>query len=279
MTRRVLFSASRTGVIVHLTLLEAIRQRFFNALLVLAAGMIVGAQLLREFNFGASELKFLSDLGFGAITLFGTALSIVLAAQLFFAEIENRTAMTLLAKPVWRGEFVLGKFFGIALVLLLFTVTTTAVLMAVLFMRERALMAAVPDAFAGGHLVQFGGIAVFALIQWMKFCVIISITLLVAGFAQTNLYAVALSFLIVLICHLQYLAQESWQRMATVSGRVGGFLLAMVFPNFQMFAVGDRIAAGHAVPAAVAASSLGYGLIYVIVLLGLAVFIFRRREI
>ncbi|MBE2215784.1 MAG: ABC transporter permease [Opitutaceae bacterium] len=273
------FSLRRIGVIAELTVLEAVRQRLFGVLLVLAAGMIAGAQLLREFNFGSSELKFITDFGFGAVTLFGTILAVVTAAQLFFAEIENRTALTLLAKPVFRAEFVLGKFAGVAAVLALFVGVTTGVLVAVLWMREQSLMASVPEAFERGRLVQYGSVVAFGALQWLKFSVIAALTLVIAGFANTNLYSVVISFLVVLICHLQYLAHESWRRMASGVGRTAAMLLAAVFPNFQMFNVGDRVAAGQAIDPVVLGGSAAYGALYLAVFLALAVYVFRRREI
>lgn len=279
MTAPVRFSARRVAVIAELTVLEAVRQRLFAVLLVLAAGMTAGAQLLREFNFGSSELKFITDFGFGALSLFGTILAVVTAAQLFFSEIENRTALTLLAKPVLRSEFVLGKFAGVAVVLALFSAVTTVVLVTVLWMRENALMDAVPEAFERGRLVQYGSIVAFGILQWLKFSLIAAITLLVAGFSNTNLYSVAISFLVVAICHLQYLAHESWRRAGSWVTRGAAAALAAVFPNFQMFSVGDRIAAGEPLGAGVLAGSAGYGAFYVMVVVALAIFVFRRREI
>ena len=279
MNERVTFSTARVGAVAELTILEAVRQRFVSVLLVLSMGMIAGAQFLGEFNFGASELKFITDFGFGAITLFGTVLAIILSAQLFLAEIENRTALTVLAKPLLRSEFVLGKFTGIAVVLLAFTAVSTGVLVFVLWMREGGLMRTAPDAFEHGRLVQYGGIATYAVIQWLKFCVVAALTLVIAGFASGHLTCVVLAFLIVLICHLQYLAHESWRRVASVGGRVAAFLLATIIPNFQIFNVGDRLAAGEALDASVAGGSLLYGAFYVAVFLALAILVFRRREI
>jgi len=279
MSASVRFSPARIAVIAELTVLEAVRQRLFGALLVLAAGMIAGAQLLREFNFGSSELKFITDFGFGAVTLFGTILAVVTAAQLFFAEIENRTALTLLAKPVFRAEFVLGKFAGVAVVLALFVVVTTGALVTVLWMREGALMEVAPEAFERGRLVHYGSVVAFGALQWLKFAAIAALTLVVASFANTNLYSVVISFLIVLICHLQYLAQESWQKLGSGLARGAALLLASVFPNFQMFSVGDRIAAGQPIDPAVLGGSAAYGGLYLAVFLALAIHLFRRREI
>ena len=117
---RVPFSFTRARLIGQNTLLEASRQKLFSFLLLLALSLVAGAQWFRDFNFGAPELKFLADLGFGAMAFFGAALTVAATAQLFFSEIENRTALTLLAKPVWRAEFILGKYPGIAAVAAVF---------------------------------------------------------------------------------------------------------------------------------------------------------------
>ena len=82
---RVRFSLRRLRFIAQNTLREAVRQKIFLLLLVLALGLVAGAQFFREFHFGSHELKFLSDLGFGAIAGFGSVLAIVATAQLFFS--------------------------------------------------------------------------------------------------------------------------------------------------------------------------------------------------
>ena len=82
------------------TFLEAVRQKFFNSLLLISIALVLSANFFQQFDFGASELKFITDFGFGALFFFGSILAITATTQLFFNEIENRTALTMLAKPV-----------------------------------------------------------------------------------------------------------------------------------------------------------------------------------
>ena len=110
------FSWGRVRLIAAVTLREALRQKLVAVLALIAVGLVAGVRALRDFNFGASELKFIADFGDGAIAGFGAVLTVTLTAQLFFSEIENRTALTLLAKPVWRTEFLMGKFLGVVVV-------------------------------------------------------------------------------------------------------------------------------------------------------------------
>ena len=273
------FSFTRTFLIAHNTLLEASRQKLFGFLLFLALALVLGARWFRDFNFGAPELKFLADCGLGAMAFFGAALTVAATAQLFFSEIENRTALTLLAKPVWRAEFIVGKFLGIAALAAAFCMLLTTLLAAVLWWREGQLMREFPDNFARGRVVGYGMIALAGVLQWLKLAVLAAFVLLVASFAQTQLFTIVTGFFILVICHLQYLAQDAYARGGTWPGRIIGGGIAVVFPNFQLFTLADSLSAADAPPAAHVARIGIYAFGYVAAACGLAVFSFRQREI
>ncbi len=276
---KVIFSPGRIKVIAKNTFLEAVRQKFFSFLVVIAFGIILSSQILRDFSFGAPELKFIADFGFGAIVLFGSVLAIVATAQLFFSEIENKTAITILAKPVFRSEFIFGKFIGTSALLLVFTGMMTVILTVLLFWRESALMEIDPEAFEAGRMVAYGDIFIYGLVQWLKFSILCGITMVIASFSNTNLYSVVISFVVLLICHLQYLAIDAWTQVDFFPVRIAVFILASVFPNFQMFNIGDQVALGESIPAFVTLRIIAYAMVYVVVFNLLAVFSFRKREI
>ncbi len=273
------FSLRRTGLIAGNTLREASRQRLFLFLLGLALALVLGARWFRDFNFGAPELKFLFDCGQGALAFFGAAITIAATAQLFFSEIENRTALTLLAKPVWRTEFIAGKFLGLAALAAVFCALLTALLVAVLWWREGQLMEEFPDSFTAGRTVSYGMVALAGLLQWLKLAVLAALVLLVASFAQTQLFTMVTGFFLLVICHLQYLAQEAYARGGTWAGRVIGGTLAAMFPNFQLYSIADSLSATDAPTAAHVALVVAYAAGYILVAGALAVFSFRHREI
>lgn len=273
------FSLRRTCLIAQNTLLEAARQKLFNFLIFLALALVLGARWFRDFNFGAPELKFLADCGFGAIAFFGAALTITATAQLFFSEIENRTALTLLAKPVWRTEFIVGKFLGVAALAAVFCVLLTSLLAAVLWWRESELMRELPENFAQGRVVSYGMVALGGCFQWLKLIVLAAFALLVASYANTQLFTVVSGFFILVICHLQYLAQDAYERGGAVAGRMASAAIAALFPNFQVFSLADSLAATDMPLWAHVTRVVGYALGYVVVACGLAVFSFRKREI
>lgn len=276
---RVPFSLTRTLLIASNTLLEAARQKLFNFLLLLALGLVASAQAFRDFNFGAPELKFLADFGFGAMAFFGAALTIAATAQLFFSEIENRTALTLLAKPVWRTEFVVGKFLGVAVVAAVFCALLTALLAVVLWTRETSLMRELPDEFTSGRVLHYPALLAAGLLQWLKLAVLAAFVLLVASFAQSQLYTVIAGFFVLVICHLQYLAQEAYAHSGSAMARVVGGLIGVLFPNFQLFNVADALGAGGALPWGRVVRVACYALVYIAVAGALSVLSFRKREI
>lgn len=273
------FSVGRLGLIAGNTFLEAVRQKLFNFLLLLAVGLVASARFFREFNFGSSELKFISDFGFGALIFFGSALTIATTAQLFFSEIENRTALTLLAKPLWRAEFVFGKFLGVFSVIGVFCALTIGLMIALLWQRETELMRLNPDDFASGRLISYADLLIVGLLQWLKFGVLTAIVLLIASFSNTNLFTVVTSFFVLVICHLQYLARDQWANVDNflLSGAVRA--LSFIFPNFQMFNLADEVGQGAGVSGAVALRVACYGIAYIAAIGGLAVYSFRNREI
>ena len=233
------FSPRRLVFIALNTLREAVRQRILSFLLLLALIVVLGAQYLRDFHFGSPELKFIADLGFGTIAGFGTVLAVVLTAQLFFHEVEHRTVLTLLAKPVGRAEFILGKFLGSAAIIAVFCGMLTILLAGVLWTREGSLMREYPEAFAGGRVIDYAHVVAGGLLQWLKLLVLAALTLLIASYARTQLFAVVMGFVIFVICHLQYLAREIGERAGNSVTGIAAGLVGLVFPNFQLFTFAD----------------------------------------
>ncbi len=274
-------SLNRITTIARNTFLEALRQKFINVLVILAVALILSANFFRQFDFGSSELKFITDFGMGSILFFGSILSIVATAQLFFSEIENRTALTILAKPVYRWEFIAGKYLGIFALLTVFTMLMIGLLAGMLSWREGALMERYPDDFAEGRLVSYGGLFAYGVLELLRFGIIAAITMFIASFSNTNLYTVIVSFFVFVICQLQYVARDGWNDIGNPLLRGMVWVMALLFPNFQMFNVAElMIFPGEQTLAAASAWGIfGYGIVYIIAFNALAVLAFRGREI
>ena len=140
-------------------------------------------------------------------------------------------------------------------------------------------MRAHPENFSQGRIVSYQLVALAGFFQWLKFAVLAALTLLVASFAQTQLFTVVTGFFILVICHLQYLAQDSYARGGTWFGRVVSGAIAAVFPNFQVFALSDAISVVDVISWPHVTRIGVYGLGYMLAAGGLAIFSFRQREI
>jgi len=271
----------RTLWISRVTFLEAVRQRFFAFLLVLSAAMVLSSVSLRVFDFGHGELKFIADFGFGGMFFFGSVLAVVMTAQLFFSEIDNKTALTLLAKPLSRAEFLLGKFFGAWAVLGVFVVVLAGLQGAVLWAREQELLAVAEQAGKVPATFSLVGLAQLVLLQWLRLGVIIAIILAISALARTFLFTVVVGSLAVVAGQLQWIAQDAFLR-PTDSAAYAAFLWVStrLIPNLQQFNLADALVLGSSVvePGAVLAVLLS-GLAYLVAYLTVGALIFRRREI
>lgn len=270
---------NRLRVIGANTFLEAIRQKVFSFLLLICLATVIGSQFFQQFDFGDSELKFIADFGFGAIFFFGTILAVAATAQLFFSEIENRTALTILAKPIYRWEFIGGKFLGIAGVLAIFCLLMAVLLAGVIFVRESQMIAKRPENFADGRIFNYGNVFLFCFAHWLKFLLISIITIFISSFARTNLYAITVSFFAVVICQLQYIAVNAYESSENAFVGALAWVGAKFFPNFQVYNVGDQLATGSEVPFAIFPNMIGFTLIYLVMFGALSVYTFSKREI
>ncbi len=271
----------RVLTIARITYLEAFRQRFFHLLFILALTLVVSSLFFQQFNFGSTELKFIVDLGFGSILFFGTVVAIVLSAQILFSEFENRTVLTILVRPMPRHHFLLGKYVGMLALLLSFVLVLMGVTSLLLINRHFALMEAMPTSFDHGLRVRYADIPLLGAIHFLKLGIVVSMTFLVATFSRTNLYTVVVSFLMVLIAQLQYLAGEAYGEGTPFLLRGVSWVISVVFPNFQVFNVGDLLVYSEtgSFPELRLGVLFGYGGVYLVIYLLLAAGFFRVREI
>jgi ABC-type transport system involved in multi-copper enzyme maturation permease subunit len=274
-------SLRRTLWISRVTFLEAVRQRFFAFLLVLSAAMVLSSVSFRVFDFGHGELKFIADFGFGGMFFFGSVLAVVMTAQLFFSEIDNKTALTLLAKPLSRAEFLLGKFFGAWAVLGVFVLVLAGLQGVVLWAREQELIAAAEQAGKIPATFSIVGLCELVLLQWLRLGVVISIVLAISALARTFLFAVVVGSLAVVAGQLQWIAQDALLR--PTDSPVYAFFLwvsTRLIPNLQQFNLADALVLGSSAVEESALIAVGVsGVAYLAAYLTLGSLIFRRREI
>src|SRR5919204_6789228 len=146
--RHRVFSFSRIFAITSNTLTELTRLKVFYVLLVFSLLLIGSSIFMAQFSF-QQEFQILKDVSLGAISIFTSLLAIVATARMLPQDIEDRTLYTILAKPVPRFEYVVGKIAGVLLLLAISTVVMVAAFVAVLYMREQAVLQATARQMTG----------------------------------------------------------------------------------------------------------------------------------
>ena len=116
-------SAQRSSALIRIAAIarnafrEAVRDRVLYNLVFFVLLLTAAAIFLGELS-GGQERKIIVDLGLSAMLLFGVFISIFVGVGLVYKEIERRTIYAIFSKPVGRGEFLVGKFLGLCLTLL-----------------------------------------------------------------------------------------------------------------------------------------------------------------
>ncbi|MEZ6056714.1 MAG: ABC transporter permease subunit [Planctomycetaceae bacterium] len=120
---------TRAGVIARATLKEGIRNPVF-ILATLFISMFTIASIWIPFFAFKDETKFYIQCGLATILMGGLVIALWTSSTTVTDEIEGRTAMTLLSKPINRRQFVVGKYLGLAQLVLLYVVITGTTLFA-----------------------------------------------------------------------------------------------------------------------------------------------------
>ncbi len=119
---------ARVGAIALNTYREAVRARILHGLFGLAlatAGysVVVGAFALN------SGMRVISDLGAASISLYGIVVAVVLGATSLYRELELKTIFPILARPIHRSEYLVGKYLGTVLTLAVFIAANSGALL------------------------------------------------------------------------------------------------------------------------------------------------------
>src|ERR1700676_124283 len=115
------FSLARVLAITANTLTELTRQKAFYVLLIFALLLIGSSIFMARLSF-QQEFQILKDVSLGAMSIFTSLLAIIATARLIPQDIEDRTIYTILAKPVPRIEYLIGRLAGVLLLLAIGTV-------------------------------------------------------------------------------------------------------------------------------------------------------------
>jgi ABC-type transport system involved in multi-copper enzyme maturation permease subunit len=257
-------AAGRVGAIARNAFREAVRDRVLYNLVVFALLLTGGAIFLGELS-AAQEAKIIVDMGLSAMLLFGVFIATFVGVGLVSKEIERRTVYAIFAKPVGRGEFLVGKYLGLCL--------TLAVNVAVMGAGVSLALAYVK----GGYDPLVLKIWPAVLLIFFELSVVVAVALLFSSFSTPALSAL-LTFAVFVIGHFS-------ADMRSFAAAAGGAPTRLLFgalyyllPNFSHFSYITDASHGRTPDPTAFAVAVLYALVYVAALVAASALVFKRRN-
>lgn len=243
------------------TFRENLRDKILYNLLFFAL-MLIGASILLADLTIMEHHRMITDMGLAAINLVGVIIAIFVGIGLVNKEIERRTVYTIMARPIRRTHFILGKYLGLVMTLSVNMVVMVLVFLATLWLYRAPIHGVLVQAIAliFVEVLLVTAIALFfSTFSTSALSAIMTLGLFVVGHLTTDFKGIAESS-----------RSETVKAVATV--------VYYVFPNLEILNVkGQAAAAVHVSYSYQALASL-YGLFYAAVLLVGACVIFQRRD-
>jgi ABC-type transport system involved in multi-copper enzyme maturation permease subunit len=255
----------RAGVVALNTFREAVRDRVLYSLVFFALLMMAAAIAVGQISIGIEQTVIVS-LGLSAISVIGLLISVFIGVALVSKEMDKRTLYALLAKPVRRWEFLLGKFAGLVLTL---AVNTAAMALGLLLV-----MIYVKHSLERSDAVVL--VAVYFIL--LKLALIVALALLFSCFTTPLL---AILFTVGLYIVGLYVQELRNLPVEVMSPAMAAFTkwLSYLLPNFENFNVMALAAHGLAIPGALILQNTLYTGVYCTIVLTAAAAVFSRRDL
>ncbi len=257
-------SLRRVGTIARNTFREAVRDRVLYNLVVFALLLTAAAVFLGELS-AAQEAKIIVDMGLSATLVFGVFIAIFVGVGLVYKEIERRTVYAIFAKPVGRGEFLVGKYAGLCLTLAVnVAVMGAGVSLALLYVR-------------GGWTPLAASIWPAVGLILFELMILVAVALLFSSFSTPALSAL-LTFAVFVIGHFSADMNAFAANAGGAPSRALFGALYYLLPNFSHFAYITDASHGRTPDPAAFAAAVLYALVYVAALVSASALVFNRRN-
>ena len=270
---------TKAGIIARATTKEAIRQPVFLLALGISAIVLLINTVLPFFSLG-EDIKMLKDCGLATLLISGLLIAIWTASTSIADEIEGKTAMTLLSKPINRRQFVVGKYIGILQAVLIYLIPLTILFLALIYYKvgydAKEASAATPptaqECWAAATQVMPG-----VLLLFMEIAVLSAVSVAIST-RLPMVVNLTTCFAIFVIGHLTpQLVQAGFGQLEFVAFMAR--LIATLLPSLELFNTSAAVATGDLVPPIYIGMSALYGLCYCTAAILLAFILFEDRDL
>lgn len=237
------------------------RDRVLYNLVLFVLIIIACAILLGDLTDG-HEARTIVNIGLNAMLMFGAFIAIFVGVALVSKEIEKRTVFAIFAKPIGRGEFIVGKYLGLCLTLAVnVSVMGLGVSLALIYVGNTGLA---------------GTIWPSILLIFFELTILTAVATLFSSFSSPALSAL-LTFFVFVIGHFS----TSLRDLAALSSQSARYFFEAIYfvlPNLSHFTFVTNASHGDMPPASMLGGAILYAIVFDAILIAAAMIIFSRRN-
>ena len=253
---------------------DSIRDKVLYSIVAFAVILMASSFLIGQLTAG-QDVKIIKDLGLAAMSLFGLFIAIFIGVGLVAREIERRSIYAVLAKPVRRHEFIVGKYLGLVATLVVNLAIMTVAYYGVLEYMALVLPA---EAFKAGPPALDPRLLVAVALIGAELALVTAVALFWSTFSSSALLSAGLTAGFWVAGQFGADLRNFDQVVRSPAAATLARGLYYVLPNFAAFDVKAQVVHGLPVDGQYVAVTLLYAAAYIGVLITAAVLIFSRRD-
>lgn len=257
---------------------EGMRKKTLIGFLILSILVIFGSFFLTAFMQDAAvgnadtdvEVKLVKDICVTTISIFGILITIFVSASVVPSEVENRVIYTILSKPVRRFQYLLGKFLGVQMIIVLNLLLMAGLFFIALYLKQEIM----PTLLLWS-----------VLLTYFQFLIVSAFTFAVSCAATSAVLPTIAGLFIYITGNLTEYLKDVYERAGQKNDEWIGFMaqgLYNVLPNLKAFSLKDQILylQPNDPPKDIQISNLIiYGMLYAVAGYIMAYWVFRRKEL
>jgi ABC-type transport system involved in multi-copper enzyme maturation permease subunit len=243
------------------TFKEAVRNKVFYLLVALGVTTALSSQVISMLTIG-DKVKVLKDVGLASIDFFCVLIAVFTGINLVYKEIEKKTIYNIVSKPISRSSFILGKFLGLALTLLVALVSMAAIFFFFLYIST------------GEVDVK---ILVYFFCLYLELLVITGISLVFSSFSTPILSSI-FTISLYLIGQVTWTFNQFRDKLVNPLEKAVAHFFYYILPNLEKFNIKNAVVMKTELDSYLIANTIIYGFCYTSALLILAILIFNKRE-
>jgi ABC-type transport system involved in multi-copper enzyme maturation permease subunit len=243
------------------TFKEAVRNKVFYLLVALGVVSALSSIIVSLLTIG-DKVRVLKDVGLASIDFFCVLIAIFTGINLVYKEIDKKTIYNILSKPISRSSFIIGKFLGLALTLLVALVSMAIIFYLFLFIST-------------GEMDL--NILIYFFLLYLELLIITSISLMFSSFSTPILSSI-FTIALYLIGTVSWTFNTFKHHLTQPFEKYAAHFFYYILPNFEKFNLKNEIVMHMQLDGYLVFNAVVYAACYTTALLFLSIIIFNKKE-